>query len=392
MRFLYFSVLVGLSLSSQTISATSSNTGNNDSQSTENNSFLKSNTTDLDHAVSEIENILSQNNNSIAAITLLIEKYETVDDLLTGDEEVTINNFTIGSDDIKGIIGNLQDELEYEEKLNSEALAIQDYSKKYPSKKEVSIKTSDLLKGELDLWNDLDDTIDSDSVVIINGVSYNSTSIASMIDSLEDQIDYLDDENLVEIDKNGTLSYVSDDEYNAQVELNEATSTVSELIENNNNTSEDLNQIIDELNLIIGLMNKVNARSVKITGVNFNVYRINDLIQDLQNQTAQLEHNEEVYEETENNNELADDEDFNVEDLLDKWNELLADMVEGVIGNITNATHGLNDAKSEVANLTANILEMINISNSDDQDSDASTSTNTDDEDSETTILSYFDF
>ena len=255
MRFLYFSVLVGLSLSSQTISATSSNTGNNDSQSTENNSFLKSNTTDLDHAVSEIENILSQNNNSIAAITLLIEKYETVDDLLTGDEEVTINNFTIGSDDIKGIIGNLQDELEYEEKLNSEALAIQDYSKKYPSKKEVSIKTSDLLKGELDLWNDLDDTIDSDSVVIINGVSYNSTSIASMIDSLEDQIDYLDDENLVEIDKNGTLSYVSDDEYNAQVELNEATSTVSELIENNNNTSEDLNQIIDELNLIIGLMN-----------------------------------------------------------------------------------------------------------------------------------------
>ena len=342
-----------------------SNTDDEDSETitSDNSSLINANTTDLNNAVSEVNNLLNQHSSSLDATKLLIEKYEAVDDLLTDDEEVNINGKDLDSDKIENIIEDLEDNVKYQKNLNSAILAIINYYQNYLNSDNVTVKTSDQLEGELDLWNDLEDIINSDSVAVINGISYNSSSIDSKIDSLENEIDYLNDEDLVELTYNGTSSYISEDAYQARLELKNETAIASKLFVNANDTIEGVNIIIHELDLIKELIIQANVSSVNINGHWYTYDQLDDLVEQLQNYTVRLEHDELLDEISENIAQLLNvSNDYNTKDelqeLLDTWNLLLDAMVEGDTVIVNNNAYTLADVEAEVKNLTARIHQL----------------------------------
>ena len=154
MKFFYVSLIISLSFSSEIMLKSSSISDDEDSESTEDYSYIfnskDSDITEIDAAKSEIEELSRQNSSSINAVLLLIDNYEVVDDLLTGDEEVEISDELLDSDDIQSTIEDLQQEVEHQKNIDKTVLAIENYYQKYPSN-QVIFKTSEDLEREVDL-------------------------------------------------------------------------------------------------------------------------------------------------------------------------------------------------------------------------------------------------
>ena len=366
MKFFYVSLIISLSFSSEIMLKSSSISDDEDSESTEDYSYIfnskDSDITEIDAAKSEIEELSRQNSSSINAVLLLIDNYEVVDDLLTGDEEVEISDELLDSDDIQSTIEDLQQEVEHQKNIDKTVLAIENYYQKYPSN-QVIFKTSEDLEREVDLWEELEDSLNSDTLVEINGASYTITSIDSMIDSLEDEIEYLDDEDLVEMDINDWITYIPEDEYNARIEIINETAIINELIANDVATSEYINLILDQLNILQELMIEGNVSVVKINGYLYDSSQFDDLIHKTQNFSEKLEHDELLDETTENVGKLLNDTDeYNtkneMEELLDAWDQLLDAMVEGDTVIIGNYTYTYTDVEDEIADLTKRINQL----------------------------------
>ena len=203
----------------------------------------------ISEAVLEVETALATGIDTSDETEALIQAYE---DLIAALEEQDLTETEINGDTVT--IEMMEDEINElveltveqvaQEELDAAAQEIEDYVDQYVDEDGTVYITADQLEGELELWEDLQSILDEDESVEVDGFEYTSENIDDFIAVVESTVEYLDDNDLVQVVIDGTISYMDEEEYFAQEELEEEIEEVEAILNEDDIDSTDLEEMI----------------------------------------------------------------------------------------------------------------------------------------------------
>lgn len=265
----------------------------------------------------------------------IIETYENLIEEMEDSDElvVDINGQEMTTEDLELEIDELFAELEdlaSQEEIDAIAAEIEEYVIQYVSDDGTVYITSELLEGELELWLNLQDALDEGEIVYVNDFEYTIETIDDFIAVIENTVDYLDDNNLVQVVVDGVISYMPEDDYTHMVEIEQAVSLANEILDNEELTSQDLYDLADVLESLLDIM--YEDEIVVLDNIEYTYELLESYLDQIQAEAIELEHQEiieaaaEIVEDLiQNNDEWTTEAEL--EELIEAWEDLL-DLME----------------------------------------------------------------
>ena len=315
----------------------------------------------LAEAVENVLLALEAGTDNSAETEALIVAYEELLLELGEGETVDINGEAMSASDIETEIDELSElaiQQLAQEELNGLAQDIENYVAAYLDEEDgISYITADLLEGELELWEELQSDLGEGESVEVLGVVYTEDNIDEQVDSLESNLNYLEDNDVVMVIDDGVVTYIDEDEYLAAEELEKQVEEAESLMNLENPTSEDLSNIADELTDVLSLMDEDDtAATVTINGTAYTYSELEDLINKYEADSEALAHQEALDAKAavitsllQNNNEVTTDEELT--ELINKWTDLVDIMTASDTVVVDEQSYTLSEAEEEIEDL-----------------------------------------
>lgn len=297
----------------------------------------------------------------IDAYEILIGEMEDSDELTVevDGEETTAEDLQETIDDLLVIYN----ELASQEEIDAIAAEIEEYVLQYIYEDGTIYITPEQLAGELALWRELQEALDEGEVVIVNGFEYTIETIDDFIIVIEDTIDYLEENDLVQVVVDGIISYMPEDEYTHMLAVDQAINSANEILESDELTSDELFALADVLEILLDLM--YEDEIVVLDGVEYTYEELDAYIDDIKAQAMDLDHEEkvlaaaaEVEELIQNNDEWTTQSEL--EALLLAWENLLVVMEiedQVVIDSQTYDIEGIQEEIAEIQTLIDSLAD-----------------------------------
>ncbi|OMJ72137.1 hypothetical protein SteCoe_29497 [Stentor coeruleus] len=289
----------------------------------------------------------------------LIEEMEDSDEMI-----VDINGQEMTTEDLELEIDELVVELNdlvSQEELDEIALEIEEYVTQYVSDDGTVYITSELLEGELNLWLDLQDALDEGEIVYVDGFEYTSENIDDFIAVIEDTVDYLDDNDLVQVVVDGVISYMNEDDYTHMVEIDQAVSLANTLLAKDDLTSQELYDLADILETLLDIM--YEDEIVVLDSVEYTYELLESFLEEIKLEAVELEHQEIIEAAAEIVEELIQSNDewttkTELEELIEAWEDLLDTMELGDEVIIDYQTYDTEGVENEIS-ISESMIEAL---------------------------------
>ncbi|OMJ83560.1 hypothetical protein SteCoe_15467 [Stentor coeruleus] len=310
-------------------------------------------------AVEEVEEVDIDELETSEEVGEIIDAYETLISSMEDSDELTIeiDGDDTTTEDLQEEIDELlviYNDLASQEELDSIAAEIEEYVLQYIYEDGIVYITPEQLSGELSLWKKLQGALDEGEVVIVNGFEYTIDNIDDFIIVIENTIDYLEENNLVQVVVDGVISYMPEDEYSHMLAVDQSVISANEILEKDELTSDDLFELADVLEELLSLMYEDEV--VVLDDVEYTYDELEAYADDIKAQAMDLNHEEkvisaaaEVEELLQNNDEWTTKNEL--EKLVSAWESLLATMEIDDEVEVDSETYNTEDIQEEIAEL-----------------------------------------
>ncbi|OMJ83350.1 hypothetical protein SteCoe_15752 [Stentor coeruleus] len=320
---------------------------------------------ELDNAITEVELAVEDLTTSDEVEVLISEYEDLVEEMEDSDEStVVVSDDEVTVDDIDTVIEDLQDladELASQEELNAIALEIEEYVDQYVADDGTVYITAEQLEGELELWVELEEALDEGETVIVDGWEYNDDSADDFIVAIEETLDYLQDEDVVQVVVDGEVSYMSETEYENLIEVEKVVTEIEAIMTLGDFTSNDLYALSDAVEALIELIEEEDV--VVILGEEYTYDELVTLSEESENEAVILAYQESldaladvVTYLIQSNNEYSTEEEL--EELLEAWEDLYEAMGDSDTVVVDYKEYTKTDVEGEIEAIEENLSEL----------------------------------
>lgn len=320
---------------------------------------------ELSQAITEVELAEEDLTTSEDVETLIIEYEELAEEMEDSDEStVVVSDDEVSTDDIDVVIEDLQDladELASQEELDAIALEIEEYVDQYVAEDGTVYITAEQLEGELELWIELEEALDEGETVIVDGWEYNDDSADDFIVAIEATLDYLQEEDVVQVVVDGQVTYMSETEYENLLEVEEVIIEIEAILVLEDLTSNDLYALSDAVEALLELIEEEDV--VEILGVEYTYDELVTLSEDSENEAVVLAYQESldaladvVTEIIQANNEYSTEDEL--EELLEAWEDLYDAMGDNDVVDVDYTAYTKADVQVEIENIEEDLSEL----------------------------------